>query len=184
VRQSTKTAVGAISLGILGLSYQLGTAATPSSGLFASPTDSAAPITQPSESSSAVAAPDVSVAPPAGGETTNVAPQPSASASVSTAPSPSASKAPTSSNSASASKTGDSVESGFGPVQVKVTKVDGKITEITYLQSVATKGRSAAFPYLVQYAIQANGSNFGNISGATYTTNAFKQSLESALAKF
>ena len=184
MRKSTKTAVGAISLGILGLSYQLGTAATPSSGLFASPTDSAAPITQPSESSSAVAAPDVSVAPPAGGETTNVAPQPSASASVSTAPSPSASKAPTSSNSASASKTGDSVESGFGPVQVKVTKVDGKITEITYLQSVATKGRAAAFPYLVQYAIQANGSNFGNISGATYTTNAFKQSLESALAKF
>ncbi len=184
MRQSTKTAVGAISLGILGLSYQLGTAATPSSGLFASPTDSAAPIAQPSESSSAVAAPDVSVAPPAGGETTNVAPQPSASASVSTAPSPSASKAPTSSNSASATKTGDSVESGFGPVQVKVTKVDGKITEITYLQSVATKGRSAAFPYLVQYAIQANGSNFGNISGATYTTNAFKQSLESALAKF
>jgi uncharacterized protein with FMN-binding domain len=184
VRQSTKTAVGAISLGILGLSYQLGTAATPSSGLFASPTDSASPIAQPSESSSAVAAPDVSVAPPAGGETTNVAPQPSASASVSTAPSPSASKAPTSSNSASATKTGYSVESGFGPVQVKVTKVDGKITEITYLQSVATKGRSAAFPYLVQYAIQANGSNFGNISGATYTTNAFKQSLESALAKF
>lgn len=184
MRQSTKTAVGAISLGILGLSYQLGTAATPSSGLFASPTDSAAPIAQPSESSSAVAAPDVSVAPPAGGETTNVAPQPSASASVSTAPSPSASKVPTSSNSASATKTGDSVESGFGPVQVKVTKVDGKITEIIYLQSVATKGRSAAFPYLVQYAIQANGSNFGNISGATYTANAFKQSLESALAKF
>lgn len=186
MRQSTKTAVGAISLGILGLSYQLGTAATPSSGLFASPTDSAAPIAQPSESSSAVAAPDVSVAPPAGGETTNVAPQPSASASASTAPAPvpSASKAPTSSNSASATKTGDSVESGFGPVQVKVTKVDGKLTEITYLQSVATKGRSAAFPYLVQYAIQANGSNFGNISGATYTTNAFKQSLESALAKF
>ncbi|MFM6978066.1 MAG: FMN-binding protein [Micrococcales bacterium] len=81
-------------------------------------------------------------------------------------------------------KTGDAVESGFGPVQVKVTKVSGKITEITYLQSVATHGRAAAFPYLVQYAIQANGSGFGNLSGATYTTNAFKQSLESALAKF
>lgn len=186
MRKSTKTAVGAISLGILGLSYQLGTAATPSSGLFASPTDSAAPIAQPSVSASTDPAAEVSVAPPAGGETTNVAPQPSASASASTAPAPapSASKAPTSSNAASATKTGDSVESGFGPVQVKVTKVDGKITEITYLQSVATKGRAAAFPYLVQYAIQANGSNFGNISGATYTTNAFKQSLESALAKF
>jgi uncharacterized protein with FMN-binding domain len=36
----------------------------------------------------------------------------------------------------------------------------------------------------VQYAIQAQGASFGNLSGATYTTNAFKQALSSALAKF
>jgi uncharacterized protein with FMN-binding domain len=52
------------------------------------------------------------------------------------------------------------------------------------LQAVATHGRAGAFPYLVQYAIAANGSNFANLQGATYTTNAFKQSLEAALAKF
>ena len=60
----------------------------------------------------------------------------------------------------------------------------GKITNITMLQANATHGRAAAFPYLVQYAITANGSNFANLSGATYTTNAFKRSLESALARF
>lgn len=65
-----------------------------------------------------------------------------------------------------------------------MTKANGKITEITYLQAVATHGRAGAFPYLVQYAIAANGSNFANLKGATYTTNAFKQSLEDALAKF
>lgn len=191
MRKSTKTAVGAIGLGILGLSYQLGTTATASTGGFASPTDSAAPIAQASTSATPDPVASASVAPgtSAGSESTNTAPQPAASASASAStpaasPSPSATKSTSSSSSASVSKNGDVVESGFGPVQVKVTKVDGKITDITYLQSVATHGRAAAFPYLVQYAIKANGSNFGNLSGATYTTNAFKQSLESALAKF
>jgi uncharacterized protein with FMN-binding domain len=32
-------------------------------------------------------------------------------------------------------------------------------------------------------AIQANGSNFGNLSGATYTTDAYKQAVDSALSK-
>jgi uncharacterized protein with FMN-binding domain len=65
-----------------------------------------------------------------------------------------------------------------------VTKANGKITAVNLLQEGATGGRQGAFPYLVQYAIQANGSNFGNLGGATFTTDAFKQSLESALAKF
>jgi hypothetical protein len=30
----------------------------------------------------------------------------------------------------------------------------------------------------------ANGTSFGNLSGATFTVDAFKQSMESALAKF
>jgi uncharacterized protein with FMN-binding domain len=32
--------------------------------------------------------------------------------------------------------------------------------------------------------MSAQGSGFGNISGATYTTEAFKQALDSALGKF
>ncbi len=81
-------------------------------------------------------------------------------------------------------KTGSSVGYRYGTVQVKVTEVDGKITDITLLKSGATGGRASAFPYLVDYAIQAQGSNFGNLSGATYTTAAFVQSLDSALAQF
>jgi len=184
VRKSTKAAVGAISLGLLGLSYQMGTTATASSGGFASPTDSASPVAQATASATPdpVATSEVAAGTSAGSETTNAAPKPAASSSASASPSASATKA--TSEAAAISKTGDAIESGFGPVQVKVTKVSGKITEITYVQSVATHGRAAAFPYLVNYAIQANGSNFGNLSGATFTTNAFKQALESALAKF
>lgn len=81
-------------------------------------------------------------------------------------------------------KNGDAVESGFGTVQVSVTMSNGKITAINLLQANATHGREGAFPYLVQYAIAANSANFSNLSGATYTTTAFKKSLESALAKF
>ena len=72
----------------------------------------------------------------------------------------------------------------YGQIQLTVTKTDGKITAISVGNSSATGGRQAAFPYLVQYAIQAQGASFGNLSGATYTTNAFKQALSSALAKF
>jgi hypothetical protein len=88
------------------------------------------------------------------------------------------------SGSASVTKTGDAVRYRYGTVQLQVTEVSGKITDITLLQAGATGGRSAAFSYLINYAIQAQGSNFGNISGATYTTAAFVQSLDSALAQF
>lgn len=67
---------------------------------------------------------------------------------------------------------------------MKVTKSGNKITDITYLQKGATGGRQAVFPDLVSMALAANGSNIGNIGGATFTTNAFKQSLDSALAQF
>lgn len=65
-----------------------------------------------------------------------------------------------------------------------MTKTDGKITAIDVGNSGATGGRQAAFPYLVQYAIQAQGTNFSNLTGATFTTDAFKQALASALSKF
>jgi uncharacterized protein with FMN-binding domain len=65
-----------------------------------------------------------------------------------------------------------------------VTKNNGKITSVSAVLAGASGGRQAAFSYLEQYAVQANGSNFGNLSGATYTPNAFKQALDSALSKF
>lgn len=79
--------------------------------------------------------------------------------------------------------TGDSVESGYGPVQVRVTSENGKITAIDLVQAQSSGGRDAAFPLLVKAALAANGSNIGNVSQATYTTNAFKKSLDSALSK-
>ena len=79
--------------------------------------------------------------------------------------------------------TGDAIQYRFGTVQLKVTQVNGKITKIEEIQATANNGREQAFPYLMDYAIQANGTSFGNLSGATYTTDAYKQALDSALSK-
>ena len=92
-----------------------------------------------------------------------------------------------SSNAGSTTKTltgtSDPIEYMFGTVQLKVTQVNGKITAIEELTATATDGREQAFPTLKDAAMQANGSSFGNLSGATYTTDAYKQALDSALSK-
>ena len=79
--------------------------------------------------------------------------------------------------------TGDAVQYRYGTVQVEVVRTGGKITAVNMVQAGATAGREQAFPYLTDYAIQAQGSNFGNLSGATFTTEAFKQALDSAISK-
>jgi uncharacterized protein with FMN-binding domain len=89
----------------------------------------------------------------------------------------------TGSSSKTLTGTSDPIEYMFGTVQLKVTQVNGKITAIEELTATATDGREQAFPNLKDAAMQANGSSFGNLSGATYTTDAYKQALDSALSK-
>lgn len=93
--------------------------------------------------------------------------------------------APANANAASGngSATGDSISYQYGNIQLKVTEAAGKISAIDLVQADATAGRDQAFSYLVTDAINANGTSFGNISGATYTTDAFKQALQSAMSK-
>jgi uncharacterized protein with FMN-binding domain len=110
----------------------------------------------------------------------------SSSGSFSTSPSTSSSPsaAPTTGNTKpDKTVTSASVPYQFGVVQLTVTRTAGKIAKIDYGNSGATNGRASAFPYLVQYALKSQGTNFSNISGATYTTNAFKQALCSAITK-
>ena len=105
---------------------------------------------------------------------------PTTSAGSNTGSSAGTSSAPSSSASASApagktgTATGIAIPYQFGTVQLSVTKANGKITAVGMVQASATNGRQQAFNYLVQAAIQAQGTSFGNISGATYTTDVFK----------
>lgn len=77
----------------------------------------------------------------------------------------------------------DSVNYQYGVVQISVTATGGKITNIDIQNSTCSHGWEQAFPMLTQEAIAANGSNFSNVSGATFTSTAFKQALDSAIAK-
>ncbi len=79
--------------------------------------------------------------------------------------------------------TGDAINYEFGTVQLKVTRKDGVITAIEEVQATSSRGWEAAFPLLNQYALDANGSGFGNLGGATFTTEAYRQALDSALTK-
>ena len=198
MRNGTKTFVGIVSLGVLAAGYQAGLAAEVSNGFSA-----AAPVINQSPAVTPVAPAIVSTDPAATPAattpvsttaqtsaaspnavpttTTSPAPVSTPKPKTSTAPAPAQDPAPATPG---VSKNGSAVQYRYGTVQVAVTKSNGKITAVNLLQEGATGGRQAAFTYLADLAVQANGSSFGNLSGATYTTDAFKQSLESALAKF
>ena len=73
----------------------------------------------------------------------------------------------------------------FGAMQLEVVKAGSKISSVNLIQADTRGSDWAAVPaMLADAAVAANGSNFGNVSGATFTTQAFKSALESALAKF
>ena len=88
-----------------------------------------------------------------------------------------------SSSGKSGSATSDTIGYQYGNIQLKVTENAGKISAIDLVQADATAGREQAFSYLVKDAISANGTSFANLSGATFTTDAFKQALDNALSK-
>lgn len=79
--------------------------------------------------------------------------------------------------------TGDAIEYRYGVVQLEVTATAGKIEKISELQATASSGWLEAIPMLNQVALEAQGSDFANISGATFTADAYREALSSALAK-
>ena len=65
---------------------------------------------------------------------------------------------------------------------------DGKVTDVTALAVPQNDPRSSqissyAVPQLVSQAIEAQSSSISGISGATFTSNGFAQSLASALTQ-
>jgi len=84
--------------------------------------------------------------------------------------------------------TGSVADAYYGNVEVSATVSGGKLTDVKFLQYPNTHSTSVvinqqAMPYLQQEAIQAQSSNVQVISGATYTSQAFIQSLATAFAQ-
>lgn len=152
--------------------------ATPSPEQHASrttPSQSAAPAptrarTSTSTRSTAGAAP-----------THSAAPEPSAPPTAT----PQARPSPTPS-ATSASAVGAAVDVGYGIVQVQATVSGGRLVDIQAVQLPYDNPYSLniskqAWPLLVQEALQAQSAQIAGVSGASYTTTGFEQSLASAL---
>ncbi|MFJ8940524.1 FMN-binding protein [Streptomyces sp. NPDC102365] len=82
--------------------------------------------------------------------------------------------------------TGDPVDTQYGTVQVAVTLSGGKITTVKVLRSPDANGHdrqisSYALPRLTQEAVAAQSAHIDAVSGASYTSQGYVQSLQSAL---
>ncbi|MEU3348626.1 FMN-binding protein [Streptomyces sp. NPDC006700] len=118
------------------------------------------------------------------------------SGSSSGAPSGSSSGAPSGSSSSGAAGsgaaqartvTGETAQTDYGPVQVRITVSDGKITKAEAVQApqggLSGQKSELAVPRLNQEAVTAQSANIDTVSGATYTSGGYKKSLQSALDK-
>jgi uncharacterized protein with FMN-binding domain len=154
------------SVAVLAIGWQAGAAAAHNASAEASPS---APVQTDNSSSSGS---DQSITPP-----TATTPAP---AQTSTGSSTTTGK--------SGTFTGDTVDTQFGPVQVKITVKAGKLTDVTPLQLTTDGGRSVqisnyAAPILRSEVLAAQSAKVSSVGGATYTSQGYLSSLQSALDK-
>ena len=84
--------------------------------------------------------------------------------------------------------TGSAADAFYGTIQVKVTISGGKITDVAFLQYPNDRGQSIminqqAMPLLKQEAITAQNAQVNIVSGATDSSQAFRESLAQALSQ-
>lgn len=82
--------------------------------------------------------------------------------------------------------TGPVAQTRWGPVQVQVTVSGGKLTDVSVLQSPNGNPRDQqinayALPILVQETLDAQSADIDMVSGATVTSDGYRQSLQGAL---
>ncbi len=113
--------------------------------------------------------------------------QPAAAAGPASGPAAAARPAPSTAGSAGqATVTGQAAETAYGPVQVQLTEDSGKIVKVAILQQPASTEHDlqlgqAAFPRLIGETLTAQSATIDAVSGATYTSEGYISSLQSAL---
>jgi uncharacterized protein with FMN-binding domain len=166
------------SVAVLAIGWQAGAAAAHNAEASAlSTTPSTSGQTDTSSSGS-----DQSITPSTAPTTSTT---PSASSSPSAKPAPTSSAKPAGK---SGTFTGNTINTQFGPVQVKITVQAGKLTDVTPLQLTNYGGRSVeisnyATPILRSEVLAAQSANVNSVGGATYTSQGYLSSLQSALDK-
>jgi len=83
--------------------------------------------------------------------------------------------------------TGTTESDRFGTITVTVTLANGKITNVTYTTTVrdnhSAQIEARAIPTLKAAVLAANSADVSTVSGATYTSDKYLSSLQSALDK-
>lgn len=103
-------------------------------------------------------------------------------------PSGSAPHAGGSAPSANGTYTGDRVQTEYGPVQVAATVKEGRLTGVKVLHTPSANSRDRqiaadAVPKLTKEALAAQSAHIDTVSGASYTSQGYMRSLQSALDK-
>jgi len=86
------------------------------------------------------------------------------------------------------SYTGKATDAFYGTIQVQAKIQNGKIADVQFLQyphdqDTSIQVNNAAMPQLKQEAIAAQSATVDVVSGATQTSQAFKESLADALSQ-
>jgi uncharacterized protein with FMN-binding domain len=81
---------------------------------------------------------------------------------------------------------GDVIPTQFGDIQVRVVESGGKIVDVKALQLPSDRRRSREIsqysePILHDEALQGQTAQIDTVSGATYTSEAYRESLQSAI---
>ncbi|PTW90899.1 uncharacterized protein with FMN-binding domain [Microbacteriaceae bacterium MWH-Ta3] len=92
----------------------------------------------------------------------------------------------TTSNAIEGTYVGDTYQTRWGPMQVQVVISGGAITAVETLQYPANDGKSVeinqrAVPILLAEVLEAQSASVTNVSRATYSSEAYKNSVQSAL---
>ena len=76
---------------------------------------------------------------------------------------------------------GSTVNTDKGPVQVQVTFAGDRITAVEMLQQPNHPQTTAAVPKLIAETLEAQSADIDTVSGATITSDGYKESLQAAI---
>jgi hypothetical protein len=83
---------------------------------------------------------------------------------------------------------GQAVQTQYGTIQVRIVTVGRRIQSVSFAQlqgneQLSDEINAYAGPLLLQRTLVAQSARIDTVSGATYTSNGYRQSLQSALDK-
>lgn len=138
------------------------------------------PIT-PTQSPSPTMSPTPTIKPPTTKPTTRPTKKPAVKKTTAAPAPPTTTAPPPPPPKPSGTFTGQPIDTNYGPVQVQITVSDGKITQANGDDMGGSSIGEDAIPQLNQEAVQAQSANIQAVSGATYTSQGYIQSLQQAI---